>query len=72
MQQEIIILNEVTQKEKDQPHMISHMWSIKYGINGLSTKQKQKQNKQTCVCQRGVERGGLMENMGLVDEDYYI
>ena len=30
---EIIILSEVSQKEKDKYHMISHMWNLKYDTN---------------------------------------
>ena len=33
MDLEIIILSEVSQKEKDKYHMISHMWNLKYGTN---------------------------------------
>ena len=32
---EIIILSEVSQKEKDKYHMISHMWNLKYDTNEL-------------------------------------
>ena len=35
MQLEIIILSEISAKEKDQYHMISHMWNLKYGTNEL-------------------------------------
>ena len=35
MQLEIIILNGVSQKEKDKCHMISHMWNLKYSTNEL-------------------------------------
>ena len=33
MQLEIIIISEVSQKEKDKYHDISYMWSLKYGTN---------------------------------------
>jgi len=33
MDLESLILSEVSQKEKDKCHMISHMWNLKYGIN---------------------------------------
>ena len=33
MQLEIIILSEVSQKEKDKYHMMSHKWSLKYDTN---------------------------------------
>ena len=36
MDLEIIILSEVSQKEKDQYHMVSlNTWSLKYGTNEL-------------------------------------
>ena len=33
MQLEMIILSEVSQKEKDKYHMIKHMWNLKYDTN---------------------------------------
>ena len=33
MQLEICILREVSQKEKDKYHMITHMWNLIYGTN---------------------------------------
>ena len=38
MQPEIIKLSEVSQKEKDKHHMISHMWNLKYNTNELTHK----------------------------------
>ena len=35
---ETLILSEVSQKEKDRYHVISYMWSLKYGTNDLLTK----------------------------------
>ena len=35
MDLEIIILSEVSQKEKDKYHMISLMWNLKYDTNEL-------------------------------------
>ena len=35
MDLEIIILSEVSQKEKDKYHDITHMWNLKYDINEL-------------------------------------
>ena len=29
----IIISSEVSRKEKDEYHMITHMWNLKYGTN---------------------------------------
>ena len=33
MELEILILSEVSQREKDQYHMISHIWNLTYGTN---------------------------------------
>ena len=33
IQLEIIILSEVSQKEKDKYHMISHIWKLNFGKN---------------------------------------
>ena len=33
MQLEIIMLSEVSQKEKDKYHDITYMWNLKYGTN---------------------------------------
>ena len=56
MEQEIFILSEVTQKEKDKYNMISLICGI-YSMTqiNLSTKQKQipGQGEQTCGCQGG-------------------
>ena len=81
MDLEIIILSEVSQKEKDKYHMISYdttyMWNLKYGQMNLSTKQKQthRHRDQTCGCQGGLGGGegeGWTGNSGLVDANYYI
>ena len=41
MELEIIILNEVSQTEKDKYQMISLMWHLKNGTDGLICNQKQ-------------------------------
>ena len=33
MELEILILSEVSQKEKDIPYDITYMWNLKYGTN---------------------------------------
>ena len=33
MELEILILSEVSQKEKDKYHMISHIWNVIYAAN---------------------------------------
>ena len=35
MELETLILSEVSQKEKDKYHMISHIWNIRYSTNEL-------------------------------------
>ena len=55
MQLEILILREVSQKEKDKYHMISHIWNLIYGTMNLSTKKKQTHGhgEQLCGCREG-------------------
>ena len=51
---EIIILSEVSQKEKDKYHLISLLiWNLKITQMNLSMKQKQTHGhgEQTCDCQ---------------------
>ena len=76
MQLEIIILSEVSQKEKDKYHMRSLICGI-YNMAqmNLSTKHKQTDvyREQTCGCQGGEGEGeGKTGSLGLVDADYYI
>ena len=54
MDLEIIILSEVSQKEKDRYHMISLTWNLKYETKVL-TKQEQihRLRKQTYGYQKG-------------------
>ena len=49
MSLEIIILSEVSQKDK---YHITYMWNLKYDTN-LSTKQTHRSREQTCGCQGG-------------------
>ena len=59
MELESLILSEVSQKEKDKFHMISHIWNLIYGTNGPIYRKEtnsQKHGEQTCGCQGG--RGG--------------
>ena len=76
MDLEVIILSEVSQKEKNKYHMISLIGGIKNMTQmNLSSKQKQIQRpkEQTCGCQGGRVAGvGWMGSLGLVDANYYI
>ena len=51
---EIIILSEVSQKEKEISYVITYMWNLKHGTNSVSMKQKQshRHREQTCGCHR--------------------
>ena len=53
MELETLILSEVSQKKT--PYDITYMWSLKYGTNGLSTKQKR---SWTCRTDSGLSGGG--------------
>ena len=37
---ETLILSEVSQKKKDQYHMISYMWNLIYGTNGTTYRKE--------------------------------
>ena len=61
MEIEILILSEVSQKEKDQHHMISLKCGIQYMAQmNISTEKKQTHGhrKQTHDCQEGRGRSG--------------
>ena len=76
MQWEIIILSEVSQRERDKYHVISLIWGIWNMIQiNFSMKQKQthRHREQTSGCERGGEVGerwiGILR---WVDAIYYI
>ena len=73
---EIIILSEVSQKEKDKYHMISLICGIENSAQmNISTKQKQtyRFREQTCDCQGGAAVGkGWTGSLELTDAKYYI
>ena len=58
---ETLILSEVSQKEKDKYHMISHIWNLMYGTNeSFHRKETHRLGEQTCGCQgEGKECNGL-------------
>ena len=68
MDLEIIIINEVSQKEKDKHHIISLICGILNTTQmNTSTKQKQihRHREQTCGCQGG--EGWGREGLGVWD-----
>ena len=52
MELETLILNEVIQKEKDNYHMISHIWNLIHGTNEPIYRKKQTHGhaEQTSGC----------------------
>ena len=51
---EIVILGEVSQKEKDKYHMISHIWNLKYNTNELMYEiETHRHTEYSCGCQGG-------------------
>ena len=72
MQTEIIILSEVSQKEKDKYHVISLIfWNLIYGTNEpFHRKQSHGLGEKTCGCKGEEEGTGWTENLGLIDADY--
>ena len=70
IQLEVIILSEVSQKEKDKYHMISHMCILKCGTTIYATKQTHRHKEQTWLS-RGLGEGWTW-SLGLVDANYYM
>ena len=67
---ETLILSEVSQKEKDKYHMISHIWNLKYGTNeSFHTKQKILDMENRLVIAKG-EGVGWTGNRGLTDANF--
>ena len=74
---EMIMLSEVSQKEKDKSHVISHMWNWKHIANELIYETETLTDiEQTCGCQGGGTscgcQGGWIGSSGLTDADYYL
>ena len=74
MDLEIIILSEVSKKEKDKYHVMLLICGIqKDDINSLFTKQTHRHREQTCGFQGGGEMGKEgIGRLGLADANYYI
>ena len=55
MQLEVLILIEVSQKEKDKYHVITYMWNLKYGTNKpiYKTEIDSQTQRTDCGCQEG-------------------
>ena len=71
MELETLILSEVSQKEKDKYHMISHIWNLIYGTNEpFHRKENHGLGEQTCGCPRGEGGSGMESELGLIDADY--
>ena len=65
MQSETLILSEVSQKEKDKYHMISHIWNLINGTNeSFHRKENHEHREQTCGCQGGGGGNGMAWEFG--------
>ena len=63
---EILILSEVSQKEKAKYRMISHIWNLIYGTNEpFHRKENHGHGEQTCGCQEGGEKSGMDWELGV-------
>ena len=57
MQLDILTLSEVSLREKDRYHMISHIWNLKYGTNEPIYKTETYRHREwTGSCQGGERR----------------
>ena len=73
MELETLILNEVSQKEKDKYHMVSRIWNLIYGTNeSFHRKENHGLGEQTCGCWAGRGREGVggIGSLGLTDANY--
>ena len=60
MKLETLILSEVSQKEKDNYHMISNVWNLIYGTNeSFHRKETHGLGEQICGCLGGVGESGM-------------
>ena len=60
MELETLILSEVSQKEKDKYHMISHIWNLIYVTKEhFHRKENHGLGEQTCGCQGGERGSGI-------------
>ena len=60
MDVETLILSEVSQKEKDKYHMISHIWNLIYATNEhFHRKENHGHGEQTCCGQEGGGGSGM-------------
>ena len=55
------IWSEINQKEKDTQYDITYTWSLKYGTNALSTKQKQIRDMENRLVLPGGRGGSGMD-----------
>ena len=72
---ETLKLSEVSQKEKDKYHMISHIWNLINGTNEpFHRKETHGHGGQTCGCKAGggVGESGIDLEFGLIDANYCI
>ena len=71
---ETLILNEVSQKEKDKYRMISHIWNLIYGTKEtFHRKENHGLGRTDLWLPRGVWKGvGLPGNLGLIESNYSV
>ena len=79
MDLEIIILNEVSQKEKEKYHMISLTWNLKYDTNEINYKTETDSHGIACEIENRLEvaKGwgvgdGWTGSLGSADANYYV
>ena len=65
MNVEISILSEVSQKEKDKYHMISHMWNLSYNTNELINETDSKTQRTRLVAREKGYGGGIDWKFGI-------
>ena len=76
-QLEVLILSEVSEKEKDKYYDITYMWNLKYGTDEPTcTTETASGREQTCGYRgggrRGEGEGGWTGSLGLINANYPI
>ena len=66
MELDTLILSEVSQKENDKYHMVSHIWNLIYGTNEpFHGKETHGLGELTCGCQGEDRESGMDGEIGL-------
>ena len=73
MEPEILILSEVSQKEKGKPYYITYIWNLIYSTNEpFHRKENHELGEDLWLLKREGEGVGWIGSLGLIDANYCI